>query len=55
MKSKVVSQKPAHSDLKSVTDFIPSLNKAKAGEGTISGRNNHASIYFDKIPIIQIY
>ena len=45
---------PAHSDLKTVLNFIPRLKKTKVVEKTMSGRQNSALIYFDKITMIQI-
>ena len=45
---------PAHSDLKTVLNFIPRLNKAKVVEETMLGRQNPVLTYFDKITMIQI-
>ena len=44
----------AHSDLKTVLNFIPRLNKAKVVEETMLGLQNPAFIYFDKITRIKI-
>ena len=40
---------PAHSDSKSVLDFIPSFNKAKYMEYTILGWQKYAFIYYHTI------
>ena len=50
----IKSKNPAHSDFKTVLDFIPILNKVKDLEERILGQQNHAFIYFDKITRILI-